>query len=103
MNWKYRRKLFFNGAPLALIPALAFLPALAYLVIDPAIAHASTIAFVLCPVLVASMGLGVSRLARCCVYGPFDLLTALSFGAMMILLVIASYTGLFLAVFAAKM
>lgn len=103
MTWKYRRKLFYTGAPLALIPALAFLPGLAYLVIEPSVAHASAIAIALCPLFILCEVVGVSRLARCCVYEDFDLLTALSFGAIMILLVIASYTGLFLAALAGRM
>ncbi len=103
MNARQRQRLVFTGAPLALIPALAFLPALAYLVITPSVRHALLIAAVLFPLLAVAELVGLFRLILCCVSRPFDLLTAFAFGALVVLLVIAAYTGLFLAVLAGRM
>jgi hypothetical protein len=103
MHWKQRQRLVFQGAPLAIVPALAFLPALAYLVITPAIAHATLIASIVFPLSAVCEVMGVARLVRCCVTRPFDLVTAFAFSGLVILLVIAAYTGLFLAALAGKM
>jgi hypothetical protein len=46
--------------------------------------------------------LGVRWLVMGAVARPFNLLSMLSSGALMILLVIAAYTGLFLAAFAGR-
>jgi hypothetical protein len=43
--------LFYVGAPLAIVPALIFLPALAYLVIDPRVSHARLAAWALFPAI----------------------------------------------------
>jgi hypothetical protein len=98
-----RQRLVFVGAPLAVIPALAFLPALAYLVITPSVPHATLIAALLFPLLAVAEAIGLFRLVRCCVSRPFDLLTAFAFSALLVVLVIAAYTGLFLAVLAGRM
>jgi hypothetical protein len=103
MQWRERQKLVFLGAPLAIVPALAFLPALAVLVLTPMFRHSSMVAGLLFPLLGACELLGLVRLVRCCVSRPFDLLTAFAFSAVLVLLVIASYTGLFLAAIAGRM
>ena len=100
---RLRQHLVFIGAPLAVIPALAFLPVLAYLVITPSVPHARLIAALLFPVLALAEALGLFRLVRCCVTPPFDLLTVFAFSALLVVLVIAAYTGLFLAVLAGSM
>ena len=46
---------------------------------------------------------GVYKLVQSCVARPFSLLTMLSFGAFFVLLVIAVYTGVFLAALAERM
>lgn len=103
MRARQRQRLVFVGAPLAIVPALAFLPALAYLVITPSIRHATMFAAILFPVMAVAEVIGLYRLVLCCVTRPFDLLTAFAFSALLILLVIAAYTGLFLAVLAGRM
>jgi hypothetical protein len=90
----------FTGAPLAIIPALVFLPALAYLVITPSMRHATLVAAILFPLSAVLEGLGVYRLVRCCVSPQFDLLSIFAAGTLMVLLVIATYTGFFLAALA---
>lgn len=101
MSWREQERWFYWGSALAIGPALVFLPAFAYLVIDPAVRHAGLLSTVLFPVLAVLEFLGVQRLVWCCMRKPFNLLSFLSFGAVTVLLVIAAYTGVFLAVFAA--
>ena len=103
MRWKERQRLVFVGAPLAIVPALAFLPALAYLLITPTLPHSMLLASVVFPLFAMSEVLGLVRLVRCCVTRPFDLLTAFAFSALLVLLVVAAYTGLFLAAIAGRM
>lgn len=67
------------------------------LVFHPTIRYATALAMVLFPVLAVAEFLGVFQLVEGCVQRPFNLLTILSFGALLVLLVIASYAGVFLA------
>lgn len=53
-------------------------------------------AIVLFPAMAVAEFMGVQKLARACMERPFNLLTMLSFGAMLVVIVIATYTGLFL-------
>lgn len=103
MRARQRQRLVFLGAPLAIVPALTFLPALAFLVITPSVSHASLIAGFLFPVLAVAEVIGLFCLVFCCLTPPFDLLTAFAFSALLVVLVIAAYTGLFLAVLAGRM
>ena len=96
MEWKRREALFFQGAPLALVPAICFLPAFAYLVLTPRFAHAPLIAAAVFPSFAAAEVWGVIKLVRCCRH-EFDLLTVLSFGVFVVLAVIVIYTGFWLA------
>ena len=98
-----RQKLVFVGAPLAIVPALAFLPALAYLVITPTVQHSTLLAIVVFMTFGVCEVLGLVRLVRCCVTRPFDLITMFAFSALLVILVIATYTGLFLAAIVGKM
>jgi len=97
MTWKERERAFYIGAPLAIVPALGFLPAVMFLVIVPRVAHARAVALVLLPILGLASSFGLWKLAISAVQRPFGILNALSFGALLVLLIIASYTGLFLA------
>jgi hypothetical protein len=103
MYWKERQRLVFVGAPLAIVPALAFLPALAYLLITPSLPHSMLLASIVFPLFAVCGVLGLVRLVCFCVTRPFDLLTAFAFSALLVLLVIAAYTGLFLAAIAGRM
>lgn len=93
--------MLFIGAPLSLIPALVFLPALLYLVVTPKFPHAAAASLAIFPALLVSEILGLARLVHCLAPSRFDLITALAVGTLMVLLVIAVYTGLFLAALAA--
>jgi hypothetical protein len=102
MTWKERERAFYIGAPLAVGSALAFLPAVVFLVIVPKVAYGRTIAAVLLPILVATGSLGLWELALGAVQKPFGILNALNVGTLLVILVIAGYTGLFLALLTAK-
>jgi len=39
IRWRERERAFLTGAPLAVIPALAFLPAITFLIVFPQVAH----------------------------------------------------------------
>jgi len=97
MTWKERERTFYIGAPLAIVPALGFLPAVMFLVVAPAIAHARILAVLILPVLAVAGSVGLWKLAMGAVERPFGILNALSAGALLVLLIIATYTGLFLA------
>ena len=100
MQWERRESLFFQGAPLVLIPALLFLPAVAFLILTPKIPHSRLVAAGAFPALLAAEAFGISKLVRCC-QREFDLITALAFGVLVVLTVIAIYTGFWLAALAA--
>lgn len=103
MDGKKRQRLVWVGAPLAILPALAFLPTLAYLVITPTLGHSMLLAGLAFTIFGLSEVLGLVRLAQCCVARPFDMITVFAFSALLVVLVIAIYTGLFLAAIAGKM
>ena len=103
MHWRERQKLVLIGAPLAIVPALAFLPMLAYLVITPMLQHSTLFAGLGFAILGICEVTGLIRLVRCCVARPFDVITMFAFGALLVILVIATYTGLYLAMIAGKM
>jgi uncharacterized membrane protein YjfL (UPF0719 family) len=102
MDWQERERLLFTGFPLALIPALAFLPLFEHLVMEPSLAHSKIICCTIFPLMAVAEIFGVSRVVRSFVRQPFDLITAVAWGTMCILIVIAIYTGIFFAVFAAR-
>lgn len=100
MDWKRRERLLITGAPAAVLGAFSFLPTVVYLVIFPEVAHGRAIGIALLPLIIVSGVFGVSRLARCFLPRHFDLITFFALVAMIIVVVIAVYTGLFLAAFA---
>jgi hypothetical protein len=97
MTWKERERAFYVGAPLAIVPALAFLPAIRYLVIAPSFARGPQLALVLLPVLALPSSIGLWKLAISVIQRPFGILNVFSAVALMVMLIIAAYTGLFLA------
>jgi len=103
MTWKERERAFYVGAPLAIVPALGFLPAIMFLIVAPVIAHARILAAFILPVFAVAGSVGLWKLAVGAVERPFGILNALSAGALLVLLVIATYTGLFLAFVVVKL
>jgi hypothetical protein len=97
MTLRERERDFMIGAPLAVIPALAFLPAVMFLIVFPRAAHGRAIGVFLVPVCALASGFGLWKLALGAVQKPWGIYNVLSFGVILVLLVIAGYTGLFLA------
>ena len=103
MTLKERERAFLIGAPLALVPALAFLPAVVFLIVFPQVAHGRAIGWVVVPGCALASSLGLWKLAWGAVQKPWGIYNVLSFGALMVLLVVAGYTGLFLALMTLKL
>jgi hypothetical protein len=103
MTVKERERAFMIGAPLAIVPALVFLPAVTFLIIFPRVAHGRAIGLVVLPVCALAGSFGLWKLATGAVQKPWGIFNVLSFGALLVLLVIAGYTGLFLALMTLKL
>jgi hypothetical protein len=97
MTLKERERAFMIGAPLAIVPALVFLPALTFLVLFPRITHGRAIGMFVLPLCALAGVSGLWSLAIGAVQKPWGLFNILNFGALLILVFIAGYTGLFLA------
>lgn len=100
---KGRERAFLIGAPLAVVPALCVLPAIIFLVLFPPVEHGWMIAAFVLPLCALAGSFGLSKIALGTVERPWGLFNMLSFGTLLVLLVIAGYTGLFLALAAAKL
>jgi hypothetical protein len=103
MTSRERERQFLVGAPLAIVPALLFLPATTFLIIFPRFSHGRILGAVLLPICALVSCLGLWKLAIGAVQKPWGIFNVLSFGALTILLVIAGYTGLFLALMALRL
>jgi hypothetical protein len=103
MTFKERERAFLIGAPLAIVPALLFLPAITFLIIFPRIAHGRVLGAVVLPACAIVGSFGLWKLALGAVQRPWGIFNVLSFGALVVLLVIAGYTGLFLALMALRL
>src|SRR5450756_2459611 len=102
-RWRERERAFLIGAPLAIVPALIFLPAVMFLILFPQMAHGRAIGLMVVPACALASCLGLWKLALGAVEKPWGIFNVLSFGALFVLLVIASYTGLFLALMTLKL
>lgn len=100
---KDRERAFMIGAPLAIVPALVFLPAVMFLIAFPQVAHGRVIGAVVVPFCALASVFGLWKLAMGAVQKPWGIFNVLSFGALFVLLVIAGYTGLFLALITLKL
>jgi hypothetical protein len=103
MTAKERERAFLIAAPLAIIPALGFLPAVMFLVVFPRLAHGRLIGFMVIPVCALFGGVGLWKLALGAVQKPWGIFNVLNVGALLVLLVIAGYTGIFLALMTFKL
>jgi len=103
MTLKERERAFLIGAPLAIVPALVFLPAIMFLIVFPQVAHGRAIGIVVLPVCALASCFGLWKLALGAVQKPWGIFNVLSFGALLVLLVIAGYTGIFLALMTLKL
>lgn len=102
MTLKERERAFLIGAPLAIIPALIFLPAVMFLIVLPRVTHGRVIGIVLLPACALTSCIGLWKLALGTVQQPWGIFNVLSFGALIVLIVIAGYTGVFLALMTLK-
>jgi len=91
-----RARRFFQGAPLALGAGIALLPAWLFLVHSPRFAYAQAVAVVVLPMLGIAAALGVGKLVSCALEHPFDYLTVVSFGVLIVFAVVLVYAGVFL-------
>jgi len=92
-----RERAFLIGAPLAIVPALGFLPAVMFLIAFPRIAHGRLIGAFVITICALAGSLGLWMLALGAVQKPWSIFNVLNVAAILVLLVIAGYTGLFLA------
>jgi hypothetical protein len=102
MTVRERERAFLIGAPLAIVPALAFLPAVTFLVVFPQVVYGRMIGLLVLPVCALTAGFGLWNLASGAVQKPWGIFNVLNFGTLLVLLVIAGYTGLFLALMTLK-
>jgi len=97
-----RERAFLVGAPLAIVPALIFLPAVMFLIVFPQVRFGRALGFFVVPACALTSCFGLSKLANGAVQRPWGIFNVLSFGALLVLLVIAGYTGVFLALMTLK-
>jgi hypothetical protein len=102
MTAKERERAFLIGAPLAIVPALAFLPTIIFLIIFPRIENGRLIGCLVVPACAITGSFGLWQLALGAVQKPWGIFNVLCVGALVVLLVIAGYTGLFLALLTLK-
>jgi len=102
MTLKERERQFLIGAPLAVVPALAFLPAVMFLIVFPQVTYGRAMGLVVVPTCALTSCFGLWKLAMGAVQKPWGIFNVLSFGALLVLLVIAGYTGVFLALMTLK-
>ena len=113
MFWDRRDRVFLLGAPLALVPAAAFLPLFTYTMLAPSQMRATTqpagalpglllqgLAFT---ALVFVQMAGSVLVGFASTWGGLRYVTLLAIPTFLLLLIIAAYTGMFFAVFAAHL
>ena len=98
-----RERAFMIAAPLAIIPALTFLPAVTFLIAFPRVAHGWMIGFVLVPLCALVGSFGLWQIALGTVQKPWGIFNILNMTALLVLLVVAAYTGVFLALMTLKL
>ena len=116
MFWDRRNHLFLVGAPLAVVPAIVFLPLLTYLVLNPSQARSGwlpmlapwNIAFsklllqgLIFTGLIFFQMAGSVLVGFASSWGGLRYVTLLAIPTSLLLLAIEAYTGMFLALFAA--
>jgi len=95
-TWREREAALIWGVPMVLFSALAFVPVMVSLILEPLFPHARVLGSVLLPGIGAAMVFGLSRLARCFRH-DFDVITLFAGGTMVVLVVISMCSGVILA------
>ena len=106
MFWNRRDRIFLLGAALAFAPALTFLPLFTYLLLAPSHAHfgsasATVTRGLILTGLVFLQMTGSVLVGFASSWGGLRFVALLAVAASLLLLLIACYTGVFIAVFAA--
>ncbi len=102
MNWERRNQVFLLGAPLAVIPAVAFLPAFVFVFLRYPIGRTLPgleLWFAL-PLLTFAQVLGSVLVGFAGFRTRIGYVSLLAAATSVFLLVVAAYTGLFFAIFA---
>ena len=99
---KHERE-FLIAAPLAVVPAVCILPAIMFLILFPRVEYGPWIAAFLLPLCAVAGSFGLAKISLGAVERPWGIFNMLCFGTVLVLVVIAGYTGAFLALAAAKM
>ena len=105
MNWDRRDRVFLLGAPLAVIPAVAFLPSFVFVFLRPLLAltplpnHFRFLALAF-PLLVFLQVLGSVLVGFAAFRYRFSYISLLAMATTVLLFLVASSTGLFLALVA---
>jgi len=95
--WRQREDALLIGAPLLVIPSLAYVPITISLLGFPAFSHARLIGLLLLPPFFLCQFLGLSRLALT-LRREFDVLTLFAMGTVILFWVTAVCSGVLLAI-----
>lgn len=113
MFWDRRNRIFLLGAPMALLPSLAFLPLFTYLALAPSQTHAGSqsasyfqgliLQGLLFSTLVFLQMAGSVLVGFASSWGGLRFVALLAIPTFLLLLIVAAYTGIFFAVFVAHL
>jgi hypothetical protein len=95
--WRQREDALVIGAPLLVIPALAYVPITISLLLNPAFRHARFLGVLVIPVFFLSEFTGLFRLALA-LRRDFDVLTLFAVGTVIVFWVITVCSGVLLAI-----
>jgi hypothetical protein len=95
--WRLREDALIIVAPLVVVPALAVVPIIVSLLVDPGFRHARLVGLLLLPVFFLSELTGLTRLALV-VRREFDVLTFFAAGIVVVFWVVAVCSGILLAI-----
>lgn len=101
MNWERRNRVFLLGAPLALIPAVAFLPLFVFVFLrffPTAAPHSAACLAIAFPVLVLAQTLGTVLVGFAGFRGRLGYVTFLAAATLVLLVIVQGYTGLFFGI-----
>ena len=94
--WRRRERWLYWGAPMALLPAIALLPVLAFFIYKPVVPWAQPVGYAMLPLIGVCGILGAVRLGWC-LRAKFDVISAFAASAIVLLMVVMIYTGVFAA------
>jgi hypothetical protein len=95
--WRRREDALVFGAPLTVVPALAIVPIMVSLFVDPAFPHARAVGALLIPFLFVAEFAGLSRLGFA-LRQDFDVLSLFAAGTAFLFWVMTVCSGILLAI-----